>query len=487
MTDTKPSIKINFIMNTLLTLSSFLFPLISFPYVSRILAPAGIGRVSFAQSLVSYFLLLSQLGISSYGIRVVAQSRDNREELSRTAQELLGINALMTLVAYAGLLVTTLLVPKLYANAELIMVCSISIVFNTLGMEWLYRGLEQYTSITWRSLLFKTIALVLMFVLIHTSEDYTIYAMITVFAASAPALLNFVNAGKYIELKPRAGLNFHRHIKAICTFFAMSCATTIYTNLDTVMLGFMSSESEVGYYNASIKCKIVLIAFVTSLGTVLLPRASYYAERKRDEELKKLIALSFNFVLVCAAAVSVYSIMYAEDIVLLLSGAGFLPAAESMKIIMPTVLLIAISNVTGIQILVPLGGEKYVLYSEIAGAVTDVCFNAVLIPRYGAAGAAMGTVAAEIAVLAVQLGFLYAHHNDYLSILKSTSYVKILIAAAAAVSASIWCIRLECSAFIILCVSAGIYFGIYVAALIIMRERLTCDMLRRVCAYIRPR
>ncbi len=487
MTDIKPSIKLNFIMNALLTLSSFIFPLLSFPYVSRILAPAGIGRVSFAQSLVSYFLLLSQLGISSYGIRVTAQSRDDREKLSRTTQELFIINAFMTLVAYAALILTTLLVPKLYVNAELIMVCSISIVFNTLGMEWLYKGLEQYTYITWRSLLFKTISLVLMFVLIHTAEDYIVYAMITVFAASASGVLNFINARKYIDFRPHAGLDYRRHIRAIGTFFAMSCATTIYTNLDTLMLGFMSSEAEVGYYNASVKCKIVLIAFVTSLGAVLLPRASYYAEQKRDEELKQLIGLSFNFVLICALAVSVYSIMYAEDIVLLLSGTGFLPAAESMKIIMPTVLLIAISNVTGIQILVPIGGEKYVLYSEIAGALTDVCFNAILIPRYGAAGAAMGTVAAEIVVLAVQLGCLYAYHKDYLSILKSMSYAKILIAAALSISASAWCTGFDGSAFVRLCISAVLFFGIYVVALLIMRERLCCDCLKRVCAYIKSR
>ena len=485
MSTAKVSIKINFIMNMLLTLSSFIFPLISFPYVSRILAPAGIGRVSFAQSLITYFLLISELGISSYGIKAVAKVRDDREDLSRTAQELLCINTLMSLIAYALLIIITMAVPRLYANAELIMICSISILFNTLGMEWLYKGLEQYTYITWRSLLFRTIAIVLMFAFIHTSEDYVIYAMITVFAASASGILNFINVRKYISLKPFRNLKPARHLKSVCIFFAMSCATTIYTNLDTVMLGFMSNDIEVGYYNAAIRLKLILVAFVTSLGAVLLPRASYYAEHQKKAELERLISAAFNFVIVVSVALTIYCIVYAKDIVLLLSGNEFLPAAVVMQLIMPTVILIALSNVTGIQILVPLGGERFVLYSELVGAVTDVILNALLIPKLGAAGAAIGTVIAEISVLAVQTWFLTLYHKEYLSSLKSISYGKIIIALIAALAASLWCIRLNIHVFAVLIISACMYFGIYGLVLLGLKERFAAATARQLYDSVR--
>lgn len=479
------SIKFNFIMNALLTMSSFVFPLITFPYVSRILEPTGLGRVSFAQSLVSYFLIFSELGISSYGIRITAQLRDDKLKLSRNTQELFAINLFMSLVAYASLVLAICMLPKLRDNAELILICSISILFNALGMEWLYKGLEQYTYITCRSLLFKTISLVLIFVFIHTSADYKAYALLTVFATSASGILNFINVRRYISLKPCFGYEFRHHFKAILTFFAMSCATTIYTNLDTVMLGFMSNNTEVGYYNAAIRFKVILVAAVTSLGTVLLPRASYYAEQGKTDELKRIIGIAFNFVVVAALPLMVFFIIFARESILFIAGADYMPSVVPMQIIMPIVLLIALSNVTGIQILVPLGGERFVLYSEIVGAVIDIIINALLIPGYGASGAAIGTLIAEIAVLAVQSYYLTHIHKEYLSTLRNIRYDKIVVAVIVASAAGILAKSLELHVFIVLIISACIYFGVYGMLLLIMREKFVTDTFAQLTAKLK--
>lgn len=142
------SLKINFIMNAFLTMSSFIFPLITFPYISRILLPEGTGKVSFATSVISYFVILAQLGIPTYGIRACAKVRDNREELSKTAHELLIINIIMCCFSYLILGILLMTVPKFKSEKTLLIIVSLTLLFNTIGMEWLYKALEQYTYIT---------------------------------------------------------------------------------------------------------------------------------------------------------------------------------------------------------------------------------------------------------------------------------------------------------------------------------------------------
>ena len=183
----------------------------------------------------------------------------------------------------------------------------------------------------------------------------------------------------------------------------MTAATTIYTNLDVVMLDFMSGDVETGYYSTAVKIKGVLVSFVTALGSVLLPRMSYYAERKMNKEFRKMVSKAFLFVGLVSVPLCIFFIFFAKRSILIISGKSFLPAVDSMQIIMPTLILIGFSNICGIQILVPLGLEKHVLYSEVLGAVTDICINSRLIPSMGAKGAAVGTLAAEAVVLLYQI------------------------------------------------------------------------------------
>ena len=241
------SLKLNFVMNAFLTMSSFIFPLITFPYVSRILLPVGTGKVSFATSIISYFAMFAQLGIPTYGIRACAKVRDNREELTRTTQELFIINLIMSIIAYCFFFIILFLVPELKEEKTLFIVISLTILFNTIGMEWLYKALEQYSYITVRSIVFKFLALLAMFLLVHEKDDYVIYGGITIFASSASSIFNFINIHKFIELKPIGNYHLKKHLKAVFIFFAMSCATTIYTHLDSVMLGFMRTNEDVGY------------------------------------------------------------------------------------------------------------------------------------------------------------------------------------------------------------------------------------------------
>ena len=162
------SVTYNFIMNAILTVSSILFPLITFPYISRVLLVEGSGKVAFAISAVTYFTMFATLGLPTYGIRACAQVRDDRGKLSRTVQEILLLNLLISILVYVVYFIVVWNVPRMHEDSTLYWIMSTTIIFNVIGVEWLYKGLEQYSYITIRSIIFKVIALVLMFLFVKT-------------------------------------------------------------------------------------------------------------------------------------------------------------------------------------------------------------------------------------------------------------------------------------------------------------------------------
>ncbi len=464
-------------MNALLTMSSFLFPLITFPYVSRVLLPVGTGRVSFANSVVTYFVMISQLGIPTYGIRACAVVRDNEEKLKKTVYELFLINIVMSVFAYIVFFIALASVPKLGVDRNLFLITSTLIFFNTIGVEWLYKALEQYTYITIRSIIFKFIALIAMFLLVHDVNDYVVYGGISIFAASASNVFNFVRLRKIIGTKRVKGLDFRKHIKPIFTFFIISCATTIYTNLDNVMLGFMRDNIEVGYYNAATKIKNILVSIVTSLGTVLMPRASYYIQQEMWDEFYKLSKKAVKFVLIAASSMMIYFMIYAQEGILFLSGKDFQGAIMPMIIVMPTLLFIGLTNIMGIQMLIPMGKENAVMISTFVGAIVDLILNAIFIPHFGAEGAAIGTLVAELVVLIVQLIYL---KEDVVYLYSNQGYIKMVVALIfATISAYIVKIFINVI-FLKLVVSAVMFFGIYLVMLYIMKEDVVTENVNRI-------
>ena len=475
------SVKLNMVMNALLSMSSFIFPLITFPYVSRILLPVGTGRVAFA-AVVTYFAMFAQLGIPTYGIRLCAKVRDNKEELTRAVHELLFINLFMSAIVYAVFFIALAVVPKFREEHTLLLIIGATILLNALGVEWLYKALEQYTYITVRSLIFKVVALISTFMLVRDPEDCLQYGFLTILATSASNVLNFINLRKYIYLKPIGGYHIRRHIKMILVFFSMSVATTIYTNLDNVMLGFMKDKVEVGYYSAAVKIKSIMVSVVTSASTVLLPRASYYVDKGMMDEFSRILKKTMHFIFLVAIPFSIYFMIYAKEGIFFLSGKAYAGAIIPMQIIMPTLTLIGISNVTGIQMMVPLGREKQVLYSEIAGAIVDLVLNTIFIPIYGAAGAALGTLVAEAVVLGWQC---VAIRDLKMGIFQKLPYGKILIAVGLGSAASFWVKLLGVGIFPTLVISAVCFFGVYGIVMTVLKDALILELGRQLAGKLR--
>ena len=209
-------------MNAILAASTIVFPLITFPYISRVLLVEGNGKIAFASSVVNYFSMIASLGIPTYGIRACAQVRGDKEKLSHTVQELLIINMVTTGISLLAFLVSLVTVPQFAAEKELMLINGVSMVLATLGVTWLYSALEQYAYITVCSMAFKVIGIVLMFLFVKAPEDYIIYGAVSVVAGSGSYVLNLINLRKYVSLKKNGKYNFRRHIKPIFVFFSMS-------------------------------------------------------------------------------------------------------------------------------------------------------------------------------------------------------------------------------------------------------------------------
>ena len=262
----------------------------------------------------------------------------------------------------------------------------------------------------------------------------------------------------------------------------MSCASTIYTNLDVVMLGFMKNETEVGYYNTAMKVKAILGSVLFSLANVTLPRASYYIREGLTQEFRRISKKALTAAVLLSIPLTVYFTIFARDSVLLLSGDAFLPSVLPMQIIMPTVFLIGITNLLGFQILVPTDREKIVLYSVIAGAATDLVINALLIPRLASAGAAIGTLVAETVVLIIQCVYL---RKETGSIFREIRWLKILGGTAAAVLLSFFVLYLPVGPFLTVLISAVLFFGVYGVFLLLTKEELVTELWKQGLSFLK--
>lgn len=477
MTGKIHSVKYNFIMNFILTATNFIFPLITFPYVSRVLQAAGNGRVAFASSVANYFIMVASLGIPTYGVRACARVRDNKEKLTKTVQELFIINLIVTIAVTISYVVAIYQVPRFSEDKVLFYINGINLVLNMFGMNWVYQALEQYDYITFRSILFKVIAIVLMFIFVHQQSDYVIYGAITVFAAVGSYTLNLVRLRKFIDFKFVGNYNFKQHLIPILTLFAQSVAVSVYTNLDTVMLGFMKTDVDVGYYNAAVKIKGLLLSLVTSLGNVLLPRMAYFVKFKMVTDFKRYMLKALNFELLISLSLTMYFVLFAKEAIYFLAGEGYIGAILPMQIITIAVIPNGLTGVLGVQVLTSLEKERYVLNSVVIGATSDFLLNLILIPRYAASGAALATTIAEFLVLLVQFVYTKNLLKEISRGFRGLYYIIICIIAGVF---SYWIKQITVGPFMTLFFSSIVFFGIYACGLLIIREPLIVDTLNSI-------
>ena len=409
------SIKNNFLLNLSTTITGLLFPLITFPYASRILMADGIGQVQFFQSIIDYVSLCTALGIPLYAVREIARIRDNKELRSRTTIEILLLHAILTLVGYIVVFILAKTVAKIEIDASLFFLLSTTLFFNTIGVAWFYQAIEDFKYITLRSLFVRILSLVALFIFVKTKQDLFYYAGILVIGTVGNNIFNFFRLRKYIKLSKGEfkRLNLLRHLIPALKIFILNLVISIYVNLDSVMLGFLKNEESVGYYAAATRLTKAILGIVSSLGAVLLPRFSNMITNGQKEEFQLLANKAASFTIALSLPMSVGLIFMAAPIIHIFCGNGFEPSILTLKLVAPIVLFIGLSGIIGMQILYPQGREKYVIIYTMVGACINLLINYLLIPQYGQYGAALGTVIAEfmVTVIMILLGRKYLPIN----------------------------------------------------------------------------
>ena len=393
------SVKVNYILNLINTGTQMLFPLITFPYVCRVIEADGIGQINFFQSIISYISLFTCLGIPMYAIREIARNRSDVVQMNRTAMEILLLHSMLTLVGYAIVAILCLTVPQIQVNIPLFLILSLTIFFTAIGCEWFYQGIEDFKYITIRGLIIKTVSVVLLFIFVKSKTDLLYYGCYTVFGVLGGNIFNFFRLRKYIHRENIifSELHIKRHIKPVLKVFSFSVVTSIYLQLNTVLLGFLKNALAVGYFAAATKVMQMLLTMSVCLGSVMMPRASHLIAENKEAEFNRLIQKSYDFTLAIALPMTIGLIFCAPSLITALCGVKFEHSILPSQIIAPIILMVAISNVFGIQVLFPKGKINIVTLCCGIGAVADLILNLCLIPSFSYIGTSIAYLGAEVA------------------------------------------------------------------------------------------
>ena len=393
------SVKVNYILNLINTGTQMLFPLITFPYVCRVIEADGIGQINFFQSIISYISLFTCLGIPMYAIREIARDRSDVVKMNRTAMEILLLHSMLTLVGYAIVAILCLTVPQIQVNIPLFLILSLTIFFTAIGCEWFYQGIEDFKYITIRGLIIKTVSVVLLFIFVKSKTDLLYYGCYTVFGVLGGNIFNFFRLRKYFHRENIifSELHIKRHVKPVLKVFSFSVVTSIYLQLNTVLLGFLKNALAVGYFAAATKVMQMLLTMSACLGSVMMPRASHLIAENKEDEFNRLIQKSYDFTLAIALPMTIGLIFCAPSLITALCGVKFEHSILPSQIIAPIILMVAISNVFGIQVLFPKGKINIVTLCCGIGAVADLILNLCLIPLFSYIGTSIAYLGAEVA------------------------------------------------------------------------------------------
>lgn len=390
------SLKLNMVLNAIKGLLGIIFPLITFPYVTRVLGVDNVGKFNFSYSVVSYFVLFATLGIKTYGVREGARLRESKEQFTAFANEIFSINIYSTIASYLLLAVIIFTVPKVQAYYLTIFILSGQILFSTIGVEWIYTVYEDYLYITLRGIFIYIASLVMLIAFVRDQNDINIYAFITVIANGGANIYNFFYAKKYCKLKLVRKNDLKLHIPPIMTFFATSLAITVYTNSDITILGFLWDDNVVGIYSVSCKIYNTLKILLSSVIIVSIPRLSNYVGKHEMKKYENTIADIYYTLLTVTIPAVVGIILLRKEIILIISGEAYLESTVSLILLSIAALFSLGAWFWGQCVLVPQNKEKFVFKITVWSALINIILNILFIPCGKEIAAAFTTVIAEL-------------------------------------------------------------------------------------------
>ena len=422
------SLKGNFIYSTILTFSTYLVPLMVFPYISRILGVDSIGAIDTIDNIIDYCILFSMMGMSTLGIREIAKYKNDKNRLQETFNNLFWLNVISTIVVFFFLIVTTICIPTLQQRIVLLTIGSFKLFANLFWIEWFYRGLEDFKYITIRSVIVRLLFIVSVFVFIKEKSDFTLYYILFVSIVIINAICNWTYKRNKVSLRfKHIALKTYAKPFIILGVFAMLSA--IYTKLSIPVLSFTCGDTEAGYYATATRMYQVVIALISSLISVLIPRMSVLIREGNYREISHLFELAFKLLFFISLPIIWYVEFLAPDIIMIFAGSGFEQAAIPMRIVIFQVLIIGSEQIYIMQLLIPLNKDKKVAVAGLCGVITWAILSTILVPLWHGIGTSIVWVATESVVLLIAIyyikkamGYHYPWKLFFLSCIESIPY-----------------------------------------------------------------
>lgn len=419
------SITKNYLYNLIYQILLIVIPIITTPYVSRVLGADGVGKYSFSNSIVSYFVIFASLGFIYYAQREIAKYQDNKKKQSEIFWEIITVRSVSVLTALIVYFTVIVLGVFKEEYTLLMIILSINILAVAFDISFLFAGNEDFSKTVFTNTLVRILNVIAIFVFVKDRNDlwkYVLITVLTVLTANASLSVYAKNFLCKIEIK---SLRPIRHIKPAVILFLPTIAISVYTYLDKTMIGVITgSDFENGFYEQAEKIVKIVMTVVTSLGTVMIPRNANAFERKDMDAIRRNIYRSVRFVLLLGIPMMIGLIAVSDNMVPWFLGDGYYKSANIMKILSVLILAIGLSNVFGLQYLIPAGEDKKFTISVTCGAITNFLLNLVLIRLFKSYGAAIATIVAEIAVAVIMFCFI-RKNISFVEICKSS--VKYLI------------------------------------------------------------
>lgn len=478
----KKSIGLNAVVSGLRTIMAVIFPLITYPYITRVLGVESLGRYNFAFSIMSYLFLLASLGITTYSVRTGSKYRNDPDKVSEFVSEVFTISLFSSALAYAVMFALVFFVPGLNPYCLIMYILSIRIIITTLGCEWVYQMFEEYTKIAFRSILFNILALVMMFLLVKNQDDVLWYAAVIVVSSSGANIINFLGLKKYCRIRLIFSKSLLKHMAPILILFANTLATTIYVGSDITILGILATDYEVGIYSIASKIYAITKDILAAVIIVSIPRLSFLWGKSRFNEYNNLASKILNTLMILIIPASVGLFCLRKEVILILATKNFLQATIPLAVLCIALVFAVFSWFYTSCVLIPIGKENIVLKITIISAIMNVVLNFIMIPLWMETAAAITTALSEFCSMA--LCFYYSRKEVSVIIIKK-DVISVIIGSLFVFGFCGLVHNYFSNMFIVLIVCVGGSVVGYVIILYIFKNKTFLDMTERSIKIIR--
>ncbi|MGL4252819.1 MAG: flippase [Fusobacteriaceae bacterium] len=387
----------NYILNIIIVFANIIFPMLLFPYASRVLTAENYGKYSFALSVTSYFITLANLGVQSYGLRELARVKSSIEEFKREFSGIFMITMFSSVLSFFFYLAAVYLTPSLQGEKELLLVMGLTVILAFMNLDYLFMALENHKRRTMRLIVTRGVSLIFLLIFVRKPQDYIIFAIVMIIPEVLVKIADMYSIRSYLNFKIEKS-EFRKHVKPLLIIFFYILSQTAYLNLDSTMLGILKGNQSVGFYSVSIKMVKIVLPIIASLGVVLSPRIIENIKHGRESEVYRDMEMNLNFIFFMTLPAALLMFVLADNLIIMLSGNGYMASIAPMRIMIPVIIFISISSFASSQVLIPTNNEKKVLKVALIGLGINLILNLILIPKYSILGAAVATLIAEFIV-----------------------------------------------------------------------------------------